>query len=145
MNKKIGIILLSTVFSCVFTGCTQNVENHTVTISLAEEQISGSFTGVLENNQPMGQGIFSVGEGEIEWSYEGEFNNGKISGTGTINNGPCTVKWQETAYQGTYSGTVSEGTPDGQGTFAGRTEEQNWNYDGEPPVKQPEWTQSYRY
>jgi hypothetical protein len=21
----------------------------------------------------------------------------------------------------------------------------NWNYDGEPPVKQPEWTQSYRY
>ena len=131
MNKKIGIILLSTVFSCVFTGCTQNVENHTVTISLAEEQISGSFTGVLENNQPMGHGIFSVGEGEIEWSYEGEFNNGKISGTGTINNGPCTVKWQETAYQGTYSGTVSEGTPDGQGTFAGRTEEQNWNYDGE--------------
>ncbi len=41
MNKKIGIILLSAVFSCVFTGCTQNVENHTVTISLAEEQISG--------------------------------------------------------------------------------------------------------
>lgn len=131
MNKKIGILLISAISGCAFTGCTQNVENHAVTISLAEEQISGSFTGVLEDNQPMGEGIFiALGENE-EWSYEGEFDSGKITGTGTINNGPCHITWQEMTYQGTYSGTVLEGLPDGQGKFTCSTEKQNWYYEGD--------------
>lgn len=131
MNQKIGIMTFTLISCCVLAGCTKNVENQAITVTLADEQISGSFTGVLENNQPTGEGIFTAGEGDREWSYEGEFDSGKISGTGTMNNSPCNVKWQETAYQGIYSGTVLEGIPDGQGTFWCNAEEQNWYYDGD--------------
>ncbi|MDE7016758.1 MAG: hypothetical protein K2P65_04150 [Lachnospiraceae bacterium] len=131
MNKKIGIILISFFSSYALVGCTKNVENQTVTISLAEEQISGSFTGVLEDKRPMGEGRFVVSSENEEWSYEGGFDSGKVAGNGTLNNAPCEIMWQETAYQGTYSGTVMDGIPNGQGKFTGSTEEQNWYYDGD--------------
>lgn len=130
MDKRTKIGMLVIVASCIFTGCTKEVENKEVSVLWGNEQIQGRYTGKLEDRKTVGQGTFVVMSENSEWNYVGEFNDGKISGTGSVNDYPYRLEFQNINYDGFYSGMVLDGVPSGKGTFICDLESMNWQYDG---------------
>lgn len=83
-----------------------------------------SYTGEYKNGQFDGQGVLTYADGSV---YEGEFVNGEKNGEGTYTKADGTVvteNWVNgnkietlTLENGTYTGGVANGKPEGQGTM----------------------------
>ncbi|MBK5253424.1 MAG: hypothetical protein JJE03_02960 [Peptostreptococcaceae bacterium] len=85
-NKVLILTLALALAVILLTGCTKDVENQELSVTLETDEIRvGLYTGEVENDIPNGNGKFSTEnpEGE-EWYYEGEFVNGEFEGTGEM-------------------------------------------------------------
>lgn len=119
------------------SGCTKDVKNETVTITFAEKEVTGEFTGTLKDKLPDGEGEFKAEDG---WSYTGNFEEGKVKGKGSLKEYPLTI---EEDISGTYDGETMDGIAEGEGvfslkndddvsyTYTGQWEDGLWNGEGE--------------
>ncbi|MBE6969651.1 MAG: hypothetical protein E7442_05985 [Ruminococcaceae bacterium] len=73
---------------------------------------NGSYTGAVEDLVPQG-------EGRLVWeggSFSGTFDRGAPV-SGSAENFPCRVSFGDTDVEGLYTGTLSAGLPEGEGSF----------------------------
>ena len=82
MKRKIYFAIL--VVLLLLTGCTQNVKDKNVTITLNDKEIEGTFTGTIVDGVASGEGEFKASEDEGGWLYSGTFENNAICGNGRL-------------------------------------------------------------
>ena len=71
MRKNMLFISLLTLL--LLTGCTQEVEDKEVIITLNNDEIDGFFTGNIIDGVISGEGEFKASEDEGGWLYSGSF------------------------------------------------------------------------
>lgn len=103
MKKMFSILLIALLISSL-AGCSGSKE---ITLSLPEGEVTGMYTGDMEDGLPNGHGTFQSTSTEFEnWSYEGDWNLGLMEGFGTC-------KWEDGR---SYIGGYKNGYMHGEGT-----------------------------
>lgn len=129
--KKTHVMMFATVMVLSLCGCTKEVENEAMTISVAGQEVEGVFTGTLEDDEATGEGEFKVHIDDTSyWVYKGEFSENEISGKGTIEGYPFTVAHDGKEIRGLYTGSMENGKISGEGTFVDVEEEITFEYSG---------------
>lgn len=128
-NVSIGILILSML---VLAGCSKQVENKEISLTIGEESFEGIYTGTMEGGIPNGNATFTACDDKKEalWTYTGIFEKGLLKGECMLEDFPVTVSFDQNEYRGTYSGSGIDGLPDGEGTFISQTEETLLSYTG---------------
>lgn len=124
-------IIISGIF--VFTACTKDVENETVTIKFQDKEYTGQYTGTVDSGVPNGKGTFEYKEGDEYLSYKGTFKEGEFSDEGTLKTSFLAVNFidLEEPRIGTYDGDTVSGIPEGKGTFtAVNDDKEKYTYTG---------------
>lgn len=121
--KKITAVLLILSFGLfLLSGCTTNVTNKNVTISLQNNSYSGQYSGAWDNNKPSGEGTFIYSDNTVNIHYFGNFENGEIKGKGSLISTTLTIKLTLDGtsgdHIGTYTGDTVDGIPSGKGKFS---------------------------
>ena len=111
----------------VFSG-EGTVENYPCEIKLGDQTDAGTYSGAFNAGVISGTGTYKSALG---WSYEGNFENGAIIGNGTVRAFPYKVAYEKTTLDGTYEGAVSDGVPNGNGKYDGKSNDISVNYEGE--------------
>ena len=84
-------------------------------VTFSDQTYSGVYTGAVENELPSGSGTF---ESE-PFSYQGTWINGAPQGEGTVS----AQMFRIGGLEGSYSGDVSKGMAEGNGTFVYQSED----------------------
>ena len=107
MKKK---LLLSVCLLALLSlaGCTRHKENEELTLSSPEASVV--FTGTITDGVRTGT---VTGDG---WSFEGTLGESSLQ-DGTAENLPCSAAVGGIVADGTYTGTLVSGMPDGEGVF----------------------------
>lgn len=107
------------------------IENLKYTLTYADRQIDGVYTGEINDSAITGAGTFSSADNTF--TYEGGFENGRISGAGILNDEAYVVDFPGVQRAGHYEGDTRDGLAEGQGTFSAI------NADGIPYSYQGAW------
>ena len=109
-----------------FTGCNNGpveVTDKEITITFNDEEITGIYTGTMENNVPNGTGTFTYNSDERNIVYEGNWEEGSIKGEGYLkDNGLKVYYYHNYDVIGEFEGTVQDGIPNGEGVFKGKND-----------------------
>ncbi|WP_022765316.1 hypothetical protein [Butyrivibrio sp. XPD2006] len=120
-NMILGMVVLS--------GCSQEVTDHNISITIDTNTYDGLYTGMLSDGKPSGQAKFVVKiDDTSNWVYSGGFSDGVFSGEGTVEMYPCKVKIGVQNDEGIYSGEVNGGIINGKGTYSSAL---GWSYVGD--------------
>lgn len=121
MKKITSVLLILSFGLLLLVGCTTNVTNKAVTVSLQNNSYSGQYTGAWENNKPSGEGTFTYSDDTIKIHYFGNFENGEMKGKGALTSTTLTLKLPlggtSDDHVGTYTGDTVDGIPSGKGKF----------------------------
>ncbi len=141
-NRKTAWVVLFILLLALLSGCTQeaDVEGQEVKITIQGEELTGSYTGHIIGGKPDGEGTFEFVDGDNVTRYSGTFTGGSITGSGTLELPEYTISFQDNEYVGTFSGEVSEGIPEGTGSFFYEDSENYLRYTGLFVEGQPTWT-----
>ncbi len=108
-----------------------------VTVSIGGVERTGVYTGDLVNGVPEGQGRFESTDSLHKVEYDGGWKDGKLSGSGKMKHARWAIHF-DTASQGKYDrfgpydGQVTDGVPNGKGSFSSANDEGvKWTYVGE--------------
>lgn len=124
MKKTRGGLIIAAISAALLltTACTQNVTNSAIEIEVDGETVAGTYTGVLEDGVPNGEGTFT--SNDEKYVYEGTWANGAPSGSGHLYYDGYTLHFTEVDKRVAvvYDGDVVDGVPKGSGTFSGEND-----------------------
>ncbi len=133
-NLKRSIFILLLIASMfILTACNseKTVENKKYNLKLSEElTITGTYTGVMFDKHPNGQGTFVAETEKGTLTYEGIWTDGVCEEKGKIKDMPYSIEYEGETIEGVYNGEVSEFKPSGEGSFNYEKEDKYFNYDG---------------
>lgn len=90
-------------------------ENYPWTLVIAGEDVTGRYSGPLEEGVARGEGTFSADNGMV---FTGEIF-GQAAENGTVTDLPYAVAFCDSRYTGLYSGALENGLPHGEAAFTG--------------------------
>lgn len=105
-----------------FTG-TGIVEGYPLTVSYDGVDISGLYSGDMDNGKVSGEGSFLDTEEEITFEYTGNWLDGKLADAGTLKYDKYIVHFAEKDREGIFDGSVVDGIANGEGTFTAVNDE----------------------
>lgn len=114
--RMIIVCCLVLFVACMLCGCQKEVTDSAITISVDGSNVSGLFTGTLENGIPNGNGTFT--SDDEKYVYSGEWENGAPVGEGTLHYDGYTVHYPDSELVGVFDGDVVNGIPNGIGTYS---------------------------
>lgn len=129
MRKNMFFISLLTLL--LLTGCTQEVEDKEVTITLNNKEIDGFFTGNIIDGVISGEGEFKASEDEGGWLYSGSFKNNAILGNGRLSDYKYKFPLPSNLIDVIYNGNCLDGIPNGNGCIQGEINGNLFEYTGE--------------
>lgn len=127
---KKNSLIFCVAFCALLSACERNVSNKILDLTFNGEEVSASYTGMLDGGVPSGSGSFKVTDGDREWSFSGTFSQGQATGSGELQNYPLTVSFSGNEYLGLYSGPTQNETPNGDGHFVYENDDVSIKYDG---------------
>ncbi|MCI1654783.1 MAG: hypothetical protein LKI32_06350 [Lachnospiraceae bacterium] len=114
---------------------TKQVKDMSYTITYNSKKYVGSYTGLAKNGLPVEEGRFQSGsEGDSNYLiYEGSWKDGKMIGNGTLSTNNYVLKNKDDgSVTGNYSGEISTGIANGNGTFTAKdNSNKKYSYSGE--------------
>lgn len=129
MKRKIYFAIL--VVLLLLTGCTQDVKDKNVTITLNDKEIEGTFTGTIVDGAASGEGEFKASEDEGGWLYSGTFENNAICGNGRLGEYTYKISLPSNFIDVIYTGECLDGIPNGNGSIQGKINNTSFEYTGE--------------
>ena len=94
-------------------------------VTLKDQNISGTYTGEVQEELPGGNGRFE----SDAFTYEGSWQNGEMD-SGTVSAESFVIDTPYDPLEGRYSGEVKNGLAEGNGTFAWQEEEDEIQMEG---------------
>ncbi len=104
MKRKI-LLILSLIIMSLCCGCSKEVSNESIKLTLGTQSYTATYTGLLENRKPSGEGKITINDYDVT-----------IDGVNIV---------------GIYEGDSIDGYPDGNGTFKATNDDFNFSYKGE--------------
>lgn len=123
--------MLIIILITLFVGCEKDVKNEKLSLKINGKTIAGEYTGKIENDEPIGKGLFEVSSKDGDWSYSGSFKNKKTNGKGEFQNYHSTIDFQGNKIDGIYNGECFNGIINGKGQFTSDNNDVVFKYDGE--------------
>ncbi len=90
-----------------------NIENTPYVITYRDQEISGIYTGEVNEQLPFGNGTFT----SDTFSYTGIWTDGNPEGPGTVTAAEFSIDTPKEVLTGRYSGEYAGGQAEGSGTF----------------------------
>ena len=125
--KKTVLLVLSAL---LFAGCS--VKDQETEITVFHNPVPASYTGKVKRKIPNGEGSAQL---EQNARVEGIFENGVLI-SGEAEQVPCDITYRDAVISGSYSGSVAEELPSGNGSF----ESEAFSYTGTWTAGQPDGT-----
>ncbi len=134
--RNIRAILCSiAITSLLFCGCTRNVKDKEINVSVNGKKLTGSYTGQLSKGVPEGNGQFVSKTKNRTFNYNGEWKNGKLAGNGKLTDTKYVAHFPDVEHTGKYTGDTADGKPNGAGEFTAvatfNDEDLKYTYKGE--------------
>ena len=130
MKRYISILLLILLIP-VLTACgPEEVSDMPYAATIGDTTVSGLFTGVMEDDLPIGQGVFAYTDDSVAVSYTGTWENGLLVGEVDMVYDGYEVEYDGVVYIGKYEGPAVNGLPNGTGTFSAESLEAYFTYTG---------------
>lgn len=132
MKKMCYTFMCAIISVGLFSGCTQEVNEKEITITVEGQVLTGSYTGTMRNKVPDGKGRFVSKTEERLLEYDGEWEQGNIIGNGNLKDTKYMVPFLEVNRIGEYSGEVVNGKAHGNGSFTAiNDKDEKYTYTGE--------------
>ena len=124
-------LCLLLIISLVACGGPKEVADMPCSVTIGDNTMAGLFTGIVENDEPNGQGTFIFSDESESATYTGTWKNSMPIGEGTLIFDGLIVEYGDSSFKGTYEGTTINGIPSGNGTFTASNEDVLFIYSGE--------------